>query len=179
MQHAGDALDMLVRYSVSTLWAPATVWRLFILEKLADYPVKLREVVSAGEPLNPEVIEQVRAAWGLSIRDGYGQTETTALAGNSPGQPVKPGSMGRPLPGFRIGFMDGEICVELAGSPVGLMSGYTGDDSLTAGAMREGWYHTGDIAARDKDGYITYVGRESMCSRRRTTASARLNWRAC
>ncbi len=90
------------RCGVTTLCAPPTVWRLFIQEKLANFKVSLREVCGAGEPLNPEVIDQVKAAWGLTIRDGYGQTETTALAGNSPGQKVKVGSMGRPLPGYRV-----------------------------------------------------------------------------
>ena len=155
---AQDALAILARHSVTTICAPPTVWRQFIQEKLSDYPVKLREAISAGEPLNPEVIERVRTAWGLTIRDGYGQTETTALVGNSPGQAVKPGSMGRPLPGFRIQLVDGEICVDLAANPVGLMLGYTGDDNRTADSMREGCYHTGDAAAMDEDGYITYVG---------------------
>ena len=97
-----DLLATIGRCGVTTLCAPPTVWRLFIQEKLATFKVSLREVCGAGEPLNPEVIDQVRSAWGLTIRDGYGQTETTALAGNSPGQKVKVGSMGRPLPGYRV-----------------------------------------------------------------------------
>src|SRR5271169_2726341 len=124
---APAVLDALCRYSVTTLCAPPTVWRMLIQEELSQYPVKLREVVSAGEPLNPEVIEQVRASWGLTIRDGYGQTETTALVGNPPGQPVKPGSMGRPLPGYRVQLLDangdpqpeGEICLALTPAPIG------------------------------------------------------------
>ena len=96
------ALDTIVRCGVTTLCAPPTVWRMLVGEDLGAWPVALREVVGAGEPLNPEVIERVRRAWGLTIRDGYGQTETTAQVGNPPGQPVKPGSMGRPLPGYRI-----------------------------------------------------------------------------
>ena len=99
-------LATIARCGVTTLCAPPTVWRLFIQEKLADFKVSLREVCGAGEPLNPEVIDQVRTAWGLTIRDGYGQTETTALAGNSPGQKVKVGSMGRPLPGYRVQITD-------------------------------------------------------------------------
>ena len=94
------------RCGVTTLCAPPTVWRLFIQEKLTEFKMSLREVCGAGEPLNPEVIDQVRAAWGLTIRDGYGQTETTALAGNSPGQKIKVGSMGRPLPGYRVRITD-------------------------------------------------------------------------
>jgi acetyl-CoA synthetase len=130
--------------------------------------VPLREVVGAGEPLNPEVIEQVRRAWGLTIRDGFGQTETTAQVGNTPGQPVKPGSMGRPLPGYTVALLDpitglpaeeGEICLDLAARPLGLMVGYRDDPARTADVMREGYYHTGDVAARDAEGYITYVGR--------------------
>jgi acetyl-CoA synthetase len=123
--------------------------------------------VSAGEPLNPEVIEQVRKAWGITIRDGYGQTETTAQIGNAPGQALKPGSMGRPLPGYDIVLIDpdgnegdeGEVCIRLDPRPVGLMTGYRDDPDRTAEAMRGGAYHTGDIASRDGDGYITYVGR--------------------
>ena len=125
------------RCGVTTLCAPPTVWRLFIQEQLADFKVSLREVCGAGEPLNPEVIDQVKAAWGLTIRDGYGQTETTALAGNSPGQKVKVGSMGRPLPGYRVQITDndghvtkeGEVTLVLgADRPAGLMQGYQGED---------------------------------------------------
>ena len=104
--NAKKTLDVLARCGVTTLCAPPTVWRVLILEDLTAYPVKLRELVSAGEPLNPEVIDQVRAAWNLTIRDGYGQTETTCQIGNPPGQPVKIGSMGRPLPGYRIALTD-------------------------------------------------------------------------
>ncbi len=160
-------LDVLVRNGVSTLCAPPTVWRMLIQEDLARWPVKLRELISAGEPLNPEVIEQVRAAWQLVIRDGFGQTETTAMVGNSPGSPLKPGSMGRPLPGYRVALIDadgkpadeGEICIDLAHRPVALMNGYADDPAKTAESMRDGYYHTGDVGMRDADGYITYVGR--------------------
>jgi acetyl-CoA synthetase len=125
-------------------------------------------VVGAGEPLNPEVIEVVQKAWGVTIRDGFGQTETTVQIANSPGQAVKPGSMGRPVPGYHIALIDpltgghadeGEICVRLDPRPLGLMVGYHGDEQLTAERMAGGYYHTGDVAARDADGYITYVGR--------------------
>ena len=160
-------LDILVRHEVNTLCAPPTVWRMLILENLAQWPVKLRELLSAGEPLNPEVIEQVRSAWHLTIRDGYGQTETTAQIGNPPGETLKPGSMGLPLPGYQIALLDvdgklsdeGEICIDLAHRPLALMNGYVDDPAKTAEVMREGFYHTGDIGARDADGYITYVGR--------------------
>jgi acetyl-CoA synthetase len=165
---ARDALQALVRFGVTTLCAPPTVWRLLVQEPLADFPVRLREVVSAGEPLNPEVIERVRDAWGLTIRDGYGQTETTALIGNSPGQTVKPGSLGRPLPGYTVALLEsegkpadeGEICLDLSTQPLGLMQGYLHDGVPSTGTEEDGYYHTGDVARRDDDGYITYVGRK-------------------
>lgn len=161
-------LETLVREGVNTLCAPPTVWRMLIQEDLKRWPVKLRELISAGEPLNPEVIEQVRAAWGITIRDGYGQTETTAQIGNPPGALLKPGSMGRPMPGYRIVLRDadgqpadeGEICIDLAHRPVALMRGYADDAEKTAQVMRDGAYHTGDVGQRDADGYITYVGRD-------------------
>jgi acetyl-CoA synthetase len=168
---ARRVLDVLVNKAVTTLCAPPTVWRMLIQEQLAGWPVKLRELISAGEPLNPEVIEQVRAAWGLTIRDGFGQTETSAQIGNPPGQPIKFGSMGRPLPGYRVVLLDpdeqpaveGEISLVLAdpglGRPMGLMTAYADSAEKTAEVMRAGHYHTGDVAQRDADGYITYVGR--------------------
>jgi acetyl-CoA synthetase len=165
----GPLLDTMARCGVTTFCAPPTVWRMLVQEDLLGHPVpSLREVVGAGEPLNPEVIEQVRAAWGLTVRDGYGQTETTAQVGNPPGATLKLGSMGRPLPGCPIVLVDpltgeigddGEICVDLSQRPLALMVGYRDDEELTADAMRDGYYHTGDVASRDADGYITYVGR--------------------
>ncbi len=164
---AKAVLDTIARCGVTTLCAPPTVWRMFIQEDLAAFPVKLREVIGAGEPLNPEIIDQVRKAWKLNLRDGYGQTETTALIGNSPGQRLKEGSMGRPLPGYRVGLLDpdgreadeGEISLTLDPRPTGLMLGYKDDPVKTAQVMAGGWYRTGDVASRDADGYITYVGR--------------------
>jgi acetyl-CoA synthetase len=162
-------LDVLERQRVTSLCAPPTVWRMLILEDLAAYRgrLHLRELIGAGEPLNPEIIEQVQRAWGLTLRDGYGQTETTAIIGNAPGQPVKPGSMGRPLPGYRVALLDiegrpadeGEVCLDLSERPVGLMAGYVDSAERTQEAMRGGWYRTGDVATRDADGYITFVGR--------------------
>ena len=160
-------LDTLVEHRVNTLCAPPTVWRMLIQEDLKAWPVQLRELISAGEPLNPEVIEQVRAAWRLTIRDGYGQTETTAQIGNPPGAALKAGSMGRPLPGDRIALLDaegqpaneGEICIDLTHRPAALMNGYADDADKTTEAMRDGYYHTGDVGQRDAQGYITYVGR--------------------
>ena len=165
--HATHVLSALVDHRVTTICAPPTVWRMLIQESLAKYGVSIREAMSAGEPLNPEVIEQVQRAWGVTIRDGYGQTETTALIGNSPGQALKPGSMGRPLVGCPIVLLDhddhpsdeGEVCIALNEHPVNLTVGYYGDDQRTAGAMRGGYYRTGDVATRDLDGYLTFVGR--------------------
>ena len=162
-----ETLDVLVRCDVTTLCAPPTVWRMLVQEPLADYPVRLREIVGAGEPLNPEVIERVRHAWNVTIRDGFGQTETTCQIGNSPGQPVVPGSMGRPLPGYRIELVDaddqavseGEIALPLAHRPLGLMTGYANSANATVQAMRNGYYHTSDVALRREDGYYVYVGR--------------------
>jgi len=164
---AKQLLATMGRCGVTTLCAPPTVWRLFIQERLADFKVSLREVCGAGEPLNPEVIDQVKAAWGLTIRDGYGQTETTALAGNSPGQEVKVGSMGRPLPGYRVEIMDadgrvtkeGEVTLVLgADRPAGLMQGYQGEDGKLSGADGD-HYRSGDVVFVDDDGYFTFVGR--------------------
>jgi acetyl-CoA synthetase len=164
---AKGLLATIGRCGVTTLCAPPTVWRLFIQEKLATFKVSLREVCGAGEPLNPEVIDQVRAAWGLTIRDGYGQTETTALAGNSPGQKLKVGSMGRPLPGYRVRITDndgqitreGEVSLLLGDDrPAGLMQGYQGEDGKLSGADGD-LYRSGDVVFADDEGYLTFVGR--------------------
>jgi acetyl-CoA synthetase len=161
-------LAEMARCGVTTFCAPPTVWRMLIQEDLAAHVVPLAETVAAGEPLNPEVIEQVRRGWGITVRDGYGQTETTAQIGNPPGAPLKEGSMGRPLPGYAVTLVDpvtgaegeeGEICLPLGRRPLALMSGYRDSAELSAEAMRDGRYHTGDVAQRDADGYITYVGR--------------------
>ena len=164
---AKSLLATIGRGGVTTLCAPPTVWRLFIQEKLADFKVSLREVCGAGEPLNPEVIDQVKSAWGLTIRDGYGQTETTAVAGNSPGQRLKVGSMGRPMPGYQIKVVDadgnpateGEVALALgADRPAGLMQGYQTDDGKVSGADGD-IYRSGDVVFVDDDGYLTFVGR--------------------
>ncbi len=162
-------LEVLARHRITSLCAPPTVWRMLIQEDLAAHRprLSLREVIGAGEPLNPEIIERVQQAWGLPLRDGYGQTETTAQIGNSPGQPLKPGSMGRPLPGYTVVLLDadeqpaaeGEVSLVLAPRPTGLMDGYEDSAEKTDEVMRGGHYHTGDVAQRDADGYITFVGR--------------------
>jgi len=160
-------LEVVARCGVTSMCAPPTVWRLFILEDLKSFPVKLKELASAGEPLNPEVIEQVRAAWNITIRDGFGQTENVLLLGNFPGQPVKPGAVGKPSPGHRVVLLDsdghesddGEISVISDPKPISLMQGYIDDPERTARCFAGGYYRTGDVAHRDPDGYFTYIGR--------------------
>ena len=166
---AQSVLDVLDRCGVDSFCAPPTVWRMLIQAGLSGLQKPPQKVVGAGEPLNPEVIEQIEKAWGVRIRDGFGQTESTVQIGNPPGQTVKPGSMGRPIPGYPIVLVDaatgeagvdeGEICIDLAQRPLGLMVGYAGDADRNAEAMAGGYYHTGDVGSRDADGYITYVGR--------------------
>ncbi|MGW5847225.1 AMP-binding protein [Streptomyces sp. NPDC055254] len=157
------------RHGVTTFCAPPTVWRMLIQSDLTKLRTPPREAVAAGEPLNPEVIDKVREAWGVTVRDGFGQTETTLQVGNFPGAPVKPGSMGRPAPGYEIVLLDpvtgeespdeGELCVDLRTRPAGVTTGYRDDPERTAEAMADGLYRTGDIAARDADGFLTYIGR--------------------
>jgi acetyl-CoA synthetase len=178
-----ELLGVLERTGATTFCAPPTVWRMLVQTDLTGIRHSLRECLSAGEPLNPEVIDRVRQAWGITIRDGYGQTETTAQVGNSPGQPVKPGSMGRPLPGYTVVLVDpasgeesateGELCLQLErdengvpvpARPLPLMTGYKQsadrfDDDLNARAFAGNVYHTGDVVSRDMDGYLTYIGR--------------------
>jgi acetyl-CoA synthetase len=165
---ASALLDQLRRVGVTTFCAPPTVWRMLIQSDLSGGSGRLRELLAAGEPLNPEVIAQVQHAWDLTIRDGYGQTETTLQIGNIAGEPLKPGSMGRPMPGVPVALVDplsgelaseGEIVLDLGQHPVNLMTGYLGDPDRQAEAMAGGYYHTGDVAQRDADGYITYIGR--------------------
>ncbi|WP_193044178.1 AMP-binding protein [Mycolicibacterium baixiangningiae] len=165
---AAALLHQLDRAQVNTFCAPPTVWRMLIQSDLGAKPAGLREILGAGEPLNPDVIAQVEKAWGLTIRDGFGQTETTLQIGNTPGQPVKPGSMGRPMPGVPVVLVDpltgrpaeeGEICLDLSLYPRNLMTGYLDDPARNAAVFDRGHYHTGDVARRDPDGYITYIGR--------------------
>ncbi len=167
--NAPALLEQLSKRPITSLCAAPTVWRMLIQEDLASYrdKLQLREVIGAGEPLNPEIIEQIQNSWGLTLRDGYGQTETCAQIGNSPGQAVKAGSMGKPLPGYQVALLnaegiacdEGEVCLSLSPRPVGLMVGYADSPEKTAEVMRDGYYHCGDVAQRDSDGYITFVGR--------------------
>ncbi len=160
-------LEVLRNYKVNTLCAPPTVWRMLILEDIKPKPDALRELVSAGEPLNPEVITKVKSDWGITIRDGYGQTESTLQVGNMPGSLVKFGAMGRPAPGYRIELLDsggkesdeGEVVIKLDPRPVGLMINYADDVARTRTVMSGGYYRTGDVATRDQEGYFWFVGR--------------------
>ncbi len=164
--HALGTLEAIAAHGVHTFCAPPTVWRMLVQEDMTPFKGRLREVVSAGEPLNPEVIEHVEKIWGLTIREGYGQTETTLQIGYFPGQTVKPGSMGHESPGFRIRLLDaddkeipeGEISILLDQPPIGLMRGYQQDDGSFAPLGRIA-YRTGDVATRDAEGHFTYVGR--------------------
>ena len=161
-------LEQIRRAEVTTFCAPPTVWRMLIQADISGGKGALREAIGAGEPLNPEVISHVQKEWGLNIRDGFGQTETTALVANTPGSELKFGSMGRPLPGVPVVIIDtvtgepadeGEICLDLARKPFNLMTGYLDDLERNQQVMSGGYYHTGDVASRDEKGYITYVGR--------------------
>lgn len=161
-------LEQIRRAEVTTFCAPPTVWRMLIQADISGGRGSLREAIGAGEPLNPEVISHVQKQWGIDIRDGFGQTETTALVANTPGSALKFGSMGRPLPGVPVVIIDpvtgepadeGEICLDLAGKPFNLMTGYLDDPERNQQVMSGGYYHTGDVASRDEKGYITYVGR--------------------
>ncbi|MFS4458489.1 AMP-binding protein [Bdellovibrio sp. HCB2-146] len=163
---AKQVLQTLEKYKVTSLCAPPTVWRMFAAEDVAQYKMSFRELVSAGEPLEAALLQKIENAWGVPIRDGYGQTETTALIGNSPGQRIKENSVGRPLPGYRIKLLnregdvspEGEICVDLSYKALGLMSGYKEQTTETPNLQKE-YYHTSDVGALDEDGYITFVGR--------------------
>jgi len=164
-------LQALQDHGVTTFCAPPTVWRMFILEDLSKYRFRFRECVSAGEPLNPEVIDAWRKATGVTLRDGYGQTESTLMVGNLPGREVKAGSVGWPSFLYDVRVVDehgveakpekeGNIAVHLPSHPPGLFAGYLGaSPEVTAKAFRGEWYFTGDRAYRDPDGRFWFVGR--------------------
>ena len=159
-------LDTLVERKVASFFAPPTVWRMLLQHDLSAWPVTLRDLGAAGEPLNPEVIEQVRRAWGLTIRDGWGQTEATVQISNTPGQPVTVGALGRVLPGCSVAVLDdndrdaneGELALPMNPRPPGLMMGYLQEDGSLDPINRE-FYRTGDMVARNPDGTFTHVGR--------------------
>jgi acyl-coenzyme A synthetase/AMP-(fatty) acid ligase len=169
---ARATLDTLERHPVESLCAPPTVYRMLVQEKLASFrPAALRECRAAGEALNPEVLEKWRQATGITIREGYGQSETVFLCGGLAGMPVRPGSMGLPAPGFDLAVIDGEgrrlppgevgeIAVRVSPTkPVGLFDGYWGAPEATARCFRDGWYRTGDCARVDEDGYVWFEAR--------------------
>ena len=171
--HPDAVLSAIQKYDVTTFCAPPTMFRFFIKEDLSKYDLStLRHVTIAGEALNPEVYEQFRRATGLSLYEGFGQTETTLTVFNAYDMTPRPGSMGVPSPAYDVDIVDeagnptipgvtGEIVLRLpeSGKPAGLFKGYYLDDALTAEACRNGLYHTGDTAWRDEDGYFWYVGR--------------------
>lgn len=165
---AAALMDKMDEEGVTSFCAPPTVWRMLVLADLERMKNPPKKLVAAGEPLNPELISTIEKAWKTSVRDGFGQTETTLQIANTPGQLVKPGSMGRPLPGWQVVLKDpatdeignqGEICLKLDNNPVGLTKGYFGSPEKNAEVFRDGYYHTGDTAERDADGYIFYIGR--------------------
>ncbi len=165
-------LYIMEKYGVTTFCAPPTAYRMIILQDLTRYDFsKLRHSVSAGEPLNPEVIRIWKEHTGTTIYDGYGQTETVNTIANCPVFEIRFGSMGKPAPGFNVDIVDddglplpagetGHIAIECASNhPVGLFRGYYNDEESTKEAFRGGWYYTGDKAYKDADGYFWFVGR--------------------
>ena len=169
---ADMSLRFMEKYGITTFCAPPTAYRMMILSDLSQYNLSsIRHSLSAGEPVNPEVIERWKDATGTTIYDGYGQTETVNIIANFPCTDVRYGSMGKPVPGFDVDIVDedgnrlppneeGHIAVRVEPvRPVGLMKEYWRDDAATADAFRNGWYFTGDKATRDADGYFWFVGR--------------------
>ncbi|HLV97595.1 MAG TPA: AMP-binding protein [Ktedonobacterales bacterium] len=167
-----ETLMFLANYPITTFCAPPTVYRLLVLEDLKAYPFKaLRHCVGAGEPLNPEVIQTWQEATGITIRDGYGQTETVLICGNFPPLTVKPGSMGKPSPGFYLSVIDdegnelppnkeGDIAIKIKPHrPLGLFQEYWNNPEAMARSFKGDWYITGDRAYKDEDGYFWFVGR--------------------
>lgn len=165
-------LSLIAKHKITTFCAPPTVLRMLILEDLKSFQFSFRECVAAGEPLNPEVIEQWKAGTGILIRDGFGQTESTCMVGNLPGAKVKFGSMGKPLFLYDVVIADddgniqpdneeGNICVNMnTGKPNGIFSDYFGDPEKKKTVFKHGRYYTGDKAYRDEEGYIWFVGRD-------------------
>jgi acetyl-CoA synthetase/medium-chain acyl-CoA synthetase len=171
-----ETLDMLNKYPITTLCAPPTVYRMLVLDEPMKYmkahpPKALRHCVGAGEPLNPEVIKVWQDETGMTIRDGYGQTETVLLCANFPPIQVKPGSMGKPSPGFDLEVIDhegnplppnkeGDIAVRVKPErPIWMFREYWRDPDASAACIRGDWYITGDRAYKDEDGYFWFVGR--------------------
>ncbi len=169
---AADILPMFAKYHITTFCAPPTMLRMMIKQDISQYDFSsVRHMTTAGEALNPEVYRQFEKATGLQILEGFGQTESTMIIGNMIGKPHKIGSMGKPAPIYDVQLVDpdgnpvktsesGEIVVRVAdGAPCGLFTGYYGDEEKTAEVWHDGYYHTGDVAWRDEDGFYWYVGR--------------------
>ena len=169
---AFDMLRIISENHVTSFCAPPTAYKLLIRENMSTYDLShLEKAEIAGEALNPEVFERFLSLTGLKVREGFGQTETCVMLFNNQWIEPKPGSMGMPAAGWNIKLLDergrevpdgtvGEICVDITnGRPIGLFQGYYKDEKLTAAAMRDGYYHTGDVAYRDGDGYFWFVGR--------------------
>ncbi|MGC9436128.1 MAG: AMP-binding protein [Methanomicrobiales archaeon] len=170
--NATEILPILERYGVTTFCAPPTIYRMLILADLDKFDFnELRHCVSAGEPLNPEVIRAWEEATGLTIYEGYGQTETVLCVGTFPGMTTKPGSMGRPSPGWHVELHDddghpvpvedvGHIAIALDPRPPGLFTGYLDNDEENERVFSNGFYYTGDKAWMDEEGYFWFVGRD-------------------
>ena len=169
---ASDILPMFAKYHITTFCAPPTMLRMMIKEDISKYDFSsVKHMTTAGEALNPEVYRQFEKATGLQILEGFGQSEGTMLIGNMTGAPHKLGSMGKPAPIYDVTLLDpdgnevkagenGEICVRTAdGAPCGLFTGYYRDEAKTKEVWHDGYYHTGDVAWRDEDGFYWYVGR--------------------
>lgn len=166
-------LSKIAKYGITSFCAPPTIYRFMIKEDLSKYDLSsLKYITTAGEALNPEVFNKMKEATGLSIMEGFGQTETTLTVANFIGMTPKPGSMGKPNPQYNIKLLDsdgniidgigeeGEVCIDISGErPLGLYKEYYRDEVQTKEAMHDGYYHTGDMAWRDEDGYLWYVGR--------------------
>ncbi len=170
--HSEDILPMFKKYGITTFCAPPTMYRFFIKEDLSKYDLSSIEyATTAGEALNPEVFNQFKKATGLTIMEGFGQTETTLSIANFVGSTPKIGSMGRPSPLYDVAVLDpdgnecntgdaGEICIRVKDTaPCGLFTGYYLDEEKTREVWHDGFYHTGDQATMDEDGYLWYVGR--------------------
>ena len=169
---AAEILPMFAKYKITTFCAPPTMLRMMVKQDISKYDLSsVEHMTTAGEALNPEVYRQFEKATGLQIKEGFGQTESTMIIGNLVGKPHKIGSMGKPAPIYKVELLDsdgkpvktsesGEICIDVSeGAPCGLFTGYYGDKEKTDEVWHDGYYHTGDVAWCDEDGYYWYVGR--------------------
>ncbi|QUC68552.1 AMP-binding protein [Aristaeella hokkaidonensis] len=169
---AADILPLFAKYHITTFCAPPTMWRMLIKQDLSKYDLSsVTHASSAGEALNPEVFRQIEKQTGLQVMEGFGQTESTMIIGNLAGADHKLGSMGKVAPIYKVALLDpegkevpvgtsGEICVDISnGIPIGLFREYYRDEEKTKEVMHDGWYHTGDVAWCDEDGFYWYVGR--------------------